>query len=321
MSIPPEVRAILKLFFPAAVEARERMERDNVRFVHYTTAEAAISMLTHKEVWMRNAVVMNDFSEISHGRDCVFAAYQSDAGKALQAFMNKKQEGLTKKLEETFNGWLSDIGTNTYITSLSEHKGGMEDRYGRLSMWRAYGRGPGVALVLNNEAFKGEEQSINVYSDAVFYATPEQFTEQFSVTVRELLANPLIAEIPPDDLMAYVFDAFRSALIFTKHPAFIEEAEWRIIYSPNYEASDIVVEDHKVLHGIPQTIYKLPLKNPEGKGVKGWDIPELLDRIIVGPTEFALPIVQELTRLLKACGIEKPHERIVVSGVPLRTDG
>jgi hypothetical protein len=37
------------------------------KFVHYTTAEAALSIIRSKRLWMRNATCMADYSEVTHG--------------------------------------------------------------------------------------------------------------------------------------------------------------------------------------------------------------------------------------------------------------
>jgi hypothetical protein len=56
----------------------------------------------------------------------------------------------------------SVLALRTFVACFSEHGGTnwdasdrdhQEDAFGRLSMWRAYGRGSGVALVLNHKPF------------------------------------------------------------------------------------------------------------------------------------------------------------------------
>jgi hypothetical protein len=60
------------------VTGKIREVRDNrIRFVQYTTAEAALGMLTSREVWLRNASCMNDYSEMRFGVERVLEAYAS----------------------------------------------------------------------------------------------------------------------------------------------------------------------------------------------------------------------------------------------------
>src|ERR1700682_2764112 len=37
------------------------------KFAHYTTADAAMKIIQSKRFWMRNAVCMADYSEVTHG--------------------------------------------------------------------------------------------------------------------------------------------------------------------------------------------------------------------------------------------------------------
>jgi hypothetical protein len=60
---PEEIR-MMEIFMPLALRRVVAAAETSRRFVHYTSAEAAISMITHQEVWMRKAVAMNDFREI-----------------------------------------------------------------------------------------------------------------------------------------------------------------------------------------------------------------------------------------------------------------
>ena len=62
-----------QIFFPYALKRRTAAEENNMRFVHYSSAEAAIKLITNREVWMRKARCMNDFSEIDYGMRCLRA--------------------------------------------------------------------------------------------------------------------------------------------------------------------------------------------------------------------------------------------------------
>ncbi|MDJ0278670.1 hypothetical protein QLH51_17900 [Sphingomonas sp. 2R-10] len=43
------------------------MKAEGLKFAHYTTAENALNIMAVKSVWLRNAAVMNDHSEIEPG--------------------------------------------------------------------------------------------------------------------------------------------------------------------------------------------------------------------------------------------------------------
>lgn len=50
--------------------ARRRMENlqndSDLKLVHYTSASAGLSILQNKQLWMRNVLCMNDYSEVNY---------------------------------------------------------------------------------------------------------------------------------------------------------------------------------------------------------------------------------------------------------------
>ena len=97
---------------------------------------------------MRSTSVMNDFTEINHGLDCLMEAYGSEVGTALKSALNNYFDNISSEIEANFDSWRPSIESDTFITSVSEHVAS-EDFYGRLSMWRAYGGDFGFALIIN----------------------------------------------------------------------------------------------------------------------------------------------------------------------------
>src|ERR1700751_1472030 len=96
--------------------------RDEARFVHYTTAEAALSIIKSKRIWMRNTTCMADYREVQHGFD-MLRGFFSDKSK-LGAFvfaLDSCAAGVAMEAINLFNGWWNTIWLNTYITSISEH--------------------------------------------------------------------------------------------------------------------------------------------------------------------------------------------------------
>ena len=72
------------IFFPHAVRRMHEVQRVASRFVHYTTAEAAVSILRNREIWMRNATTMSDFMEVEHGFQCLNEAYKGAPGELFK---------------------------------------------------------------------------------------------------------------------------------------------------------------------------------------------------------------------------------------------
>jgi hypothetical protein len=73
--IPEDVRLAMQLeniFMPHTTRQRRKLyenDKNHARFVHYTSAEAALSIIKSKRVWMRNTTCMSDYRELQHGFD------------------------------------------------------------------------------------------------------------------------------------------------------------------------------------------------------------------------------------------------------------
>ena len=61
----------LELAFMPALTDRYAFLQGGGRLVHYTSAQAGFLIIKNREVWLRNALLMNDFSEIAYGIECL----------------------------------------------------------------------------------------------------------------------------------------------------------------------------------------------------------------------------------------------------------
>ena len=261
MTFTSEQLHILQLFHPYAFRKQKDIRTRKGRFVHYTSAEVAVSVIRNREVWMRKATTMNDFMEIEYGLGCLISAYNGDPGVKFKDTLENIYPGFCTELENRFNGWIPQFKNDTYLTCISEHLES-EDAVGRLSMWRAYGGTTGVALVLNNAPFCSPSDALKAYSSPVAYFSPDQFKREFQTIADALEANAsLIRTRPQEEIMGYVFAMLRYSMLATKHPGFHEEREWRVIYSPTFESSDNLISDIQIIRGVPQPIYKIPLRD------------------------------------------------------------
>src|SRR5690606_23126401 len=133
----------------------------------------------------------------------------------------------------------SVLENGTYLTCLSEHEP-EEDNLGRLSMWRAYGGRSGVALVLNRTPFEADTDVLKAYSAPVFYGDVRMVEAHFDRTGRDFLRHATIfSAVPREAVIGSMFLMLRFTTLCTKHPAFAEEREWRVIYSPSLERSEV----------------------------------------------------------------------------------
>lgn len=318
MDISAEELKLLEIFFPIDVRKRLDVEQNNRRFVHYTSAEAAVGIIRNREIWMRKSSVMNDFMEFEYGMECLRSAYASGTGELFRARLDEMFPGFTTDLEKRFDSWIPMFRTDTYLTCMSEHLES-EDRIGRLSMWRAYGGTTGVAFVMKNTPFMAVSDTLKAYSSAVQYLDRERFAAELGKISDSLAANvALVQEAGFEHVMGLVFIMMRFAALCTKHPGFLEEKEWRIIYTPSFERSSTISESIETIRGIPQMVCKIPMKNSPSEGLHEADIPSLLDHLIIGPTEHPRATHEAFVALLDEAGVEDAQRKVWVSDIPVR---
>lgn len=331
----PQVEELLwRAFHPETVRQVERVRENGTRFVHYTSAESGLKILRSKRMLFRNSTLLNDFSEVQHGMNCLSYAYQSPAGEKLRSLMTRVQPDLPEIFQNNFDAMFLDFRTETYLISVSEHGDprtgdAFEDDFGRLSMWRAYANQNGIAFVFNNTPFVTESNVLNAFTSPVIYATPESFLPYFTEMVEGVeRAIDTIMPFGGAWLHENLVAAFRFAVQATKHPAFQEEREWRVTYSPTFLQGNAEVWRRQLeripteimtLRGVPQRVFAIPFRNYAEEGFVGATIPELFDRILIGPSPDAYAIAQAFVAELTECGIANAHERVIVTNVPLRT--
>ncbi len=197
---PKFVAKFLDVFFPYALRRIDRIKKTNGRFVYYTSAATACSILEKEEVWLRNTRLMNDYSEVAHGWQCLRAAWNDPE---IQATMNPVFDqigaNLRERIEAEFTQRLQERVFETYIICISEHGSALkddngkpvvdEDLHGRLSMWRAYGGDSSVAFVFNNAPFFNDSDAFHAFTSPVMYADSPKFRDEFLSFIRNLTDN------------------------------------------------------------------------------------------------------------------------------------
>lgn len=307
---------------PYVMERLQAARDGNIRFSHYTSAFVAMEIIEKKEVWLRNAVVMNDFSEVQHGQDCLKASwFDEGVGGRLKSVLDGLKPGLFGEIADAFDQRGHDRAAQSYLIAISEHGSGTidEDKYGRLSMWRAYGGDTNVAFVFKNTPFLSDSNALNAFTSPVLYGDSERFKAQFTRTIDALENNLELAQtLGPDVVKQVIENALHFATLSTKHPGFAEEREWRVIYSPTIWPSERIPSSIKTIGGVPQRIYRIPLTNYPDEGFVGATLPELLDEIIIGPTENAFSVYDALVEKLGEAGVYEPWKKVRRSNIPLR---
>lgn len=310
------VERLMGIFMPYFAEKRAIAKIAGQRFVHYTTADAAVKMLKNEEVWLRKSSVMNDFSEIEFGLGCLSQAWNAPSGVRLKQMLEDMLGGSVASIDAKFNEQLPNIRFDTYLTCISEHDP-EEDSFGRLSMWRAYGN---VAVVLSPDVFMAESAGLMpAYSNPVNYHTRESFQQQFDSFVDVFAREFDYLKARGTTLIwEWMVWMMRQTVLCTKHRGFREEREWRIIHSPTVPPSPIIRKDIEVIRGVAQPVMKLKLQNSEDGTIRGLDIPSFVQRIIIGPTQYPNAQLEAFAAVLESKGVTTPYERIFVSDIPLR---
>ena len=300
-----------KLVMPYAFSCVSRLRSSEDQLVHYTTAETAYKVLKHKTVWLRNALVMNDYSEIEYGDRCLRAAWQVNGlGDRLKRSLNMAAEDLGTRVMHYYQDRFDSLRNNTYMLCVSEHPRD-EDLNGRLSMWRAYGGRSGVALIIDKRMLDEDADAYpNLHSSPVGYFDASEFQSRFEEVISNLEGNiDLLRRYNPEIVQIIMLRTLQFASLSSKHPGFREEREWRILYVP-YEigSSQFITEEHETISGVPQTVHKVQIK----------DINAVIRKVIVGPCEQPLAVQNAMISALERHGVANAVQRVTVSDIPLR---
>jgi hypothetical protein len=101
MSPNDAIARLSALCFQYDIQRIQRLKDAGRKLAHYTTAENGLKIIEGKTIWLRNAAVMNDFSEIQHGRDCLkWALEHTDAVARLSALFEPHHPGMCKEVIE-----------------------------------------------------------------------------------------------------------------------------------------------------------------------------------------------------------------------------
>jgi len=310
----------LRAIWPDMASRFEDARRTGINFVHYTSAQAAMSMVNGKSVWLRNASCMNDYGEIEFGIDKIINFFGRPVSKDFWETIDSCHASLSEEIKRAYDNWRFDLSGRTYMLCLSEHDK-KRDFLGRLSMWRAYGGRRGIAIVVNSEPLLRESDVVGAYTFPVFYLDNEGILRIFhGIMERTKLAKKYIAATDRDSVHYFTLWLLQTLSFSLKHPAFAEEKEWRIVYRPNQGRSDHLLEKNVLINGLPQIVYELPLENIPEESFFGISPDELIDTVLIGPTDHPQVIHQSLADALAKAGVRNPEERIEATFIPLRHD-
>ncbi len=314
------------IFTPYATQQREKFYGDephkqSAKFVHYTSADAALKIITSKRLWMRNTTCMTDYREVQHGYDILKKFFREESNeKAFLCALDSCAPKVGHEAIAAFDRWWADIRFHTYVTSLSEHDES-EDIHGRLSMWRAFGGGgPRVALVFNVPRFSEGANHLKLLFSPVAYPPENHVHDGMKETIRGIESNrDFLRSVDRPELVTWAFYTLLARVTCLKHEGFREEREWRAVYSPTRMKSDFIRPATEVITGVPQLIYQLPLDKSVSALLADLDFSHVFDRLIIGPSQYAFAMRDAFVTALETAGVTNPAQRIFPSGIPIRS--
>lgn len=319
---PAALRPLLDILYRHSDARLAEVKADGRKFAHYTTAENALNIIAGKSVWLRNAAVMNDHSEIEHGQAIIGKTLEGPVGQRLWRAIDQVHDGISNTIRSRYLDDAHHAREMTFMTSLCEHD--HIDWIGRLSMWRAYGgaRG-GVALVFKPEVLTDPGLNLGLYPSPVLYGGADEFSKELSAIAGELEARPdLLAAIDDMSVALVVAGALHFAMLSLKHRGFDEEREWRILCPTRELGPDASVKRLvKSVGGSPQIIYEVPFHGKDGAFLPQLRWDNMLDRIIIGPALHPEVIKQAIEAELRSQGVALWDQLVCVSDIPLRQPG
>jgi hypothetical protein len=271
---------------------------------------------------MQNTVCMTDYREVHHGYDALRRYFGDNANREVfTTALNGCSVGLAEEAIAKFDQALQNTQLQTYITSISQHDD-REDAHGRLSMWRAFGNSTArVAIVIKLDLELGKNLSLGAELSPVAYFTDQELAHELSTVIANIQNNQeFLRSIDRSWLLATVHTMLASAIVCLKHEGFDEEREWRVIHSPaRHSATDHIRSSIEVVAGVPQRIYKIMLRSDTEAGLTGLNPDELIDRIIIGPTQYPFAMYEAFVSALADIDVADAAKRVFISQIPVRT--
>ena len=304
-------------------EIFQNSKLSSFRIVHYTSAESALKIIKSKRLWMRSAACMSDYREVQHGHDMLLK-YFNDQGnyKAFTEAVDVVAPGAAIRAIANFDKYWNSgtILYQTYISSVSEHQD-IEDLDGRLSMWRAYGGNSAhVALVFHCPAQSDGAEAMKLIFSPITYLETEEANLLIPEIIGEIQANyELLKSIENQVISNWIFNMLLTIVTCVKHSGFREEREWRVVYCPNLFHSEFIKPTTETISGVPQVVYNLPLDKTLNASLEDLDFTKLFDRVIIGPTQYAMPITNAFLAELKMAGVPEAQKKILISHIPIRS--
>lgn len=288
---------------------------------HYTSISVLEKIMKDEEVWFSNPLFMNDMEEMRFGLNLGRWLFENSKEVDEAASNPERAQALRHYFRYYYEQFEQQHALNVYVFCLTEHDPGNTD--GLLSMWRGYGgQGSGCALIFNTKFVVKTDDSPLIFAK-ITYASGEQrkaFLVQKLCEWRDVVKA---AAIPTDKLHIPAYHFFHVVKMFaltSKHHGFQEEREWRVIYMPDHDRQHLLSDSFGYIvnnRGVEPKL-KFKLKPLRIESPDGWTFADILDRILLGPSQSTPLALHSVRCMLERIGKPAFCEKVFPSSIPLR---
>lgn len=279
-------------------------ERPSKELFHYTSIDSLLGIVKDKTLWATELKYLNDSQEFRY-----FAELMRGKTLVYDASGNEAEIDATNQLRSWIRDWFVD-GALVFTTSFTQ-KGNV------LSQWRGYcEHGKGVSLGFDPAAIIGCADQASFKLGRCIYDWERHdslATEVVKRLVKAAVENGPDATKHVSQCYYNTFDAAATDIIqiavLTKHPAFVEEEEWRCVSQPvkNYVEAPIEYRSGRASL-IPFIRFPLPVINDA----------LAIQTAIVGPSPSPELAFNGIARFLGKYARTGQQLRIVACQIPYR---
>lgn len=290
---------------------------------HYTSISTIEKIIESNELWLSNPLFMNDWEELRFGMNTGADSFRANPLVANACGSPEMHSALIQAFDKIFHRFANDHAIDTYILCFSEHD--PTDADGLLSMWRGYGEaGSGAALVIDTSKINAVK-AIPLSIGRVHYATQSDRISWIEKKINALA--DLIIKLPKSEkvfesVAQIWFERLLAFSLFTKHKGFSEEREWRLVYvkenDPEFIFSPFLSYSITAQGVHPKLKLRLSEFSKASDLLPDFNIADLTDRILLGPTISSELSVQSFRRMLDLASHGALAHMVRASTIPFR---
>ncbi|EEY5312120.1 TPA: DUF2971 domain-containing protein [Escherichia coli] len=203
---------------------------------HYTDLFGLKGILDSNSLWATNIYFLNDKEESNHGCECFRNTIKIVDGNIIP---KDKKTILLKSLDMYEKGRLQkEKGIDKHVYSISFCK-----ENDKLSQWRGYGNKQGVCIEFDADELVSFSQNIylNCVAHDVIYSNNNDITKMSKELGEFFSCNGINIKEMNDHFVTMVstYQFISKYIPFFKHPSFIEENEFRLVFTPWMQMPDV----------------------------------------------------------------------------------